>query len=185
MSVLLEDLAEEATASNRRTADRLDAEASDLRLKEQQAAGPHLWQRAVESARQATDYALARSAEAAGLWESALASLRPAANGSDAERMLQTHHDLLESALRILRASLTLWSVPQRQGIAPERIDELAQTEQRIAGFLVEAKKAIEHRARERLPVDPERLAAGLKLAREGKTINADEARNRFRNAQG
>jgi hypothetical protein len=46
-------------------------------------------------------------------------------------------------------------------------------------------RRTMEHRAREWQPADPERLAKGLQLAREGKTIKSEEARARFRHPPG
>ena len=44
---------------------------------------------------------------------------------------------------------------------------------------ITDTNKAIEHRLQPWQPSDPERFALGLKLAREGKTISADEVRIR------
>jgi len=44
---------------------------------------------------------------------------------------------------------------------------------------------ALEHRAGGWQPADPARLADSLRLAREAKTVKADEARGWFRQAKG
>src|SRR5262245_29438922 len=67
MPILLEDLAEETWASNARVADRVDAEVRDLeKLRGAASALENLRQKASESARQASDYALTRLPEAKG-----------------------------------------------------------------------------------------------------------------------
>jgi hypothetical protein len=70
-------------------------------------------------------------------------------------------------------------------GAVPERLDELDQAEARFEELAHEVTLALEHRAREWQPAEPARLSLGLQLAREGKTVKADEARARFRPAQG
>src|SRR5260370_34106005 len=98
MPMLLEDLAEEASASNRRAADRLDAETKELeRLRPLVNAQEELRSKAVESARQARDYAVSRAAEAEGVWRSALMSLRTTVTGADAERLLRNQLELFAS----------------------------------------------------------------------------------------
>jgi hypothetical protein len=77
MPLLLEDLAEESSASNRRVAGRLEAEARELReLRRFAAELEELRQKCVESARQATAYVIARVPEAEAFWRSVLMALR-------------------------------------------------------------------------------------------------------------
>jgi hypothetical protein len=207
MPMLLEDLAEETSASNRRAADRLDAEARDLHKLERQveelqqkvvesarereerrrmkAALEELRQRVVESAVQATDYALSRLPQAEGAWQLALAALRKKPTGVDAERLLRSFLGVFESCQRVVRSPRALWEMAQQVGAAPERLDELTRAEERFEVLAAEAKLALEHRAREWQPADSARLALGLQLTREGKTVKADEARARFRRTRG
>jgi hypothetical protein len=76
MPVLLEDLAEETSASDRRAAERLDDEARDLDEQRTTAVAPErLRAKAAESALFAVGYAGYRLAEAEGVWSLALAAL--------------------------------------------------------------------------------------------------------------
>jgi hypothetical protein len=207
MPMLLEDLAEETSASNRRAADRLDEEARDLHQLEREveelqqkvvesarepdeqrrveAAREGLRQRVVESARQATDYAVSRLPQAEGAWRLALAALRKQPTGEDAERLLRTFLGVFESGQRLVRSPRALWEIARQVGAAPDRLDELDRAEERFQELAAEVRLALEHRAHEWQPADPTRLALGLQLAREGKTIKADEARARFRRTRG
>jgi DNA repair ATPase RecN len=202
MPMLLQDLAEETWASNQRTADRLDAEVRELRELEREVkkleqerdetvreldelrgvmcALEELRHRAVESARQATSHVLSKLPQAEGVWRSGLAALRNDPT-SDDEKLIRTLLNDFESCLRLVRAARALWAIPEQLKVAPERIDELDQAEGRFTELAAEARVALDHRAREWRPADPARLALGLQLAQEGKTIKAAEARARFR----
>jgi hypothetical protein len=180
--MLLEDLAEEASASNGRVADRLDEEVRDLgALRQAMAVPDDLRQKALESARQATTYVISRAAEAENIWQSAVDALRKKPSAADAERLLRNQRALFESGRRLVRVARSLWSVAQQMGVAPERLDEIDEAERRFDEWSAEARLALEHRAGDWQPADPARLALGLQLAREGKTVRADEARARFR----
>ncbi len=186
MPMLLEDLAEETSASNLRTADRLDAEARELdSLRPAVTSLEELRQKAVESARQATDYALSQVPQAEGFWRSALTKLRNNPSGDDAERILGTLRTLSQSVLRLFRAARSLCEVAEQLGTTAEGLDELKRAEERFEELAAEAKQALEHRASAWQPTDPARLALGLQLAREGQTIKADDARKRFRRSGG
>lgn len=185
MPLLLEDLAEETSASNRRAADRLDAEARDLGGLRGGAAGDELRREVAESAHQAADYAALRAAEAEGVWGSALAVLRKAPAEDKAHRILRAALGVFESGLRLVRAARALCEMPEPDGAAPERLEELDRAGRRFEELAAEAAGALEHRERGWRPADPERLALGLQLAREGKTVKADEARTWFRKSPG
>jgi hypothetical protein len=186
MPMLLEDLAEETSASNRRAADRLDTEARRLdELREAATARDEFLARAVESARQAADYALARMAEAEGVWRSALASLQKTPTGDKAERLLRIHLSVFESGRRLVRAARALWQIPEQISAAQERLDDLNRAERWFEELAEQVKQALEHRERGWQPTDPARLGLGLQLAREGKVVKEDEARRWFRKASG
>jgi hypothetical protein len=182
MSILLEDLAEETSAGNWRAADRLDAEARDLSdQRRAECALGELRQQAIESARQATEYVLARLPQAEGVWKGALATLRKNPAVEDAVRLLRSLLIVFESGQRLVRTPRALWNLAQEMETKPERLEELDQAEARFAELVQEAKRAIEFRQRERHPADPARLALGLQQAREGKTVNSEEARAWFK----
>jgi hypothetical protein len=185
MPQLLEDLAEETSASNRRVADRLDAEVRNLDERRAGAAQVELGQNAVDVARVATDFAVSRVPQAVGFMRSALATLREEPIGEDAERLLRALLELFESDQGLIQRCRTLWGTSAQMGTAPERLDELNRAGRRIEELAAEVMRALEHRTRPWQPADPERLAQGLKLAREGKTVKADEARAWFRRAPG
>lgn len=184
MPLLLEDLAEETSASHRRTADRLDEEMRELERLGQARDSHGLQQRIVASARQATDYAIDFLPPVEGIWRSTLALL-PTLEAEDSASLLRHLQDIFEAGRRLTRSSRGLWNTGIRFGLAPERLDELDGTERRFDELAREARRTIDHRTEGWQPADPERLALGLRLAREGKTVKADEARAWFRRTQG
>jgi hypothetical protein len=184
MPLLLEDLAEETSASNLRTAERLDAEAQELeRLRQARSAREDLRQRIIDSARQATDHAISRIPQAEGVWRSALAAL-PTRSQDECVRLLGHLVNAFESGQRLARSPRAMWQLAEQFKIAPERLDELERVERRFEQLAGEARAALEHRTQGWQPADPERLARGLQLAREGKTVKSDEALARFRRPQ-
>ena len=100
MPLLLEDLAEETSASNRRMADRLDEETRELERLGQALNVLHgLQQRIVESSRNATDYAISRLPQAEGVWRSALAAL-PTMSAEESVELLRHLLNLSEAGQR-------------------------------------------------------------------------------------
>lgn len=188
MPLLLEDLADEASASNLRTADRLEAEAQELfQLRQVLSVRADLARRMLESARQATELVLARSPQTEGVWRLAVAALRTLSR-EEGIRLLGHLVSTLESGLRLARVPRRLWKLAEQLEITPERLDELEKAEGRYEQLTGEARAALEHRTRGWQPDDPERLAHGLQLALEGKTVKAEEALARFgrpRNGEG
>jgi hypothetical protein len=181
MPMLLEDLAEETSASNRRVADRLDAEARNLdELRGTVAAWEELRPNVIELARLATDYAVSRAPLYEGFMRSAVAAVLKEPTG-DADGLLGALLKSFKSGQRLVRAVRSLWETADQMGGAPERFDELDQGERRLEELTAEAERALEHRARDWQPADPDRLAQGLQLARAGKTVKAAEARAWFR----
>jgi predicted RNase H-like nuclease (RuvC/YqgF family) len=207
MTLLLHDLAEETKASNQRLADRLDEEARDLRRLEREceelrqnvtesgaevdevrhatAALKQLQQRGVESARQATDYAITLRPRSEVIWLGSIAQLRKNPNQEEAVRLLQGLLNVLLSGEQVVQSARSLWRVPQELGTVPERLEELDQAAEWFQKRAAEARLALEHRSSSWQPADPDRLKLGLQLAREGKAIAADEARARFRRSPG
>ncbi|SRR5258707_15375652 len=186
MPMLLEDLAEETKANNQRLADRLDAEARELEdLQPVMAVLEDLRDRVVESARQGTDQVISRVSGCEGIWRATLAELRKKPAVDVAERHLHSLFDALESGRKLVQSSRRLWKIAEQLGATPERLEELDQAEKWFQTRVEDAKLALEHRSSEWRPADPDRLALGLQLAREGRTVTADEARSRFRRPQG
>jgi hypothetical protein len=179
--MLLQDLVEETSASNRRAADRLAAEAQYLDQRRAMVALEELRQMAVESAQQASAYALARLPQAEGVWRLALAALRHKPTGEDAERLLRSLLAVFESGQRLMKAPGELWEMARQLGAVVEQLDMLDKAEMRLEELATEARQALEFRSRNRQPADPARLALGLQMAQEGKTVKADEARAWFR----
>jgi hypothetical protein len=142
---------------------------------------PLLLEDLAESARQAADYAASRLPQAERIWQSALAALVKEPTGNDAERLLRSVLAVFESDLRLAQAAHALWEVANQPETSTGPLDELARAEQRFEELAAEAKLALTHRASEWRPADPDRLTRGLQLAREGKTVTADEARAWFR----
>jgi hypothetical protein len=175
--MLLEDLAEETWSSNRRMADRLDVEVRAL----DEARSAAVVLEVVETARQATDYAVSRVPQAEGVWKLALAALSKKPLGDEAERLLRFLLGVFTSGQRIVVSAGALWEAAAQMGATAERLGELNKAEARFAELAAEAKRALDFRAANWRPADPARLAQGLQMAAEGKTVNADEARAWFR----
>jgi hypothetical protein len=182
MPLLLEDLAEETSASNRRAAERLEAEAREL---DHLRHVPDLWEELrhhlVMAAQLMTEWVISRVAEAEGVWRTALVSLRQQLPADNAVRLLRGQLEMVESTWNLARAARGLWTAAEKIGVVPERVDELDSAERRFLELAAEVKRALEHRIHEWQPADPDRLAQGLQLAHEGKTVKADEARVWFR----
>jgi hypothetical protein len=182
MPMLLEDLAEETWSSNQRMADRLDVEVRALdEARSAVIVLEESRQRVIESARQATDYAIARVPPAEGLWKQALAAIRTKPIGDESERVLRSLLGVFETGQRLVRAPRALWEIAGKMGAAAERLGEVNTAEARFAELAAEAKRALDFRAANWRPADPARLTQGLQMAAEGKAVNADEARAWFR----
>jgi hypothetical protein len=186
MPLLLEDLAEEAANSNRRAAERLDEEVRALdELRRTLRALDELRQTVIERAREATEFAITRLPTAEAAWRSGLAALRKVPTAAGATLLLERLLHLLQSGLTLVRSVHPFWEIAAQLGAEPERSHELAGAERRFEELAADVRKAIEHRATQRQVAEPDRLAKGLELAREGKTIKADEARARYGRSQG
>src|SRR5438876_968877 len=141
MPMLLEDLAEETSASNRRVADRLEAEIRNLEdLRQALDALTEGQHKAIDSARQATAYALSRVSQVEGGWRLALAALRGQSSQAEQERLLRTLLNVFESCLRLVQCSRVLWTIAEKMGATKERLDELDQVEKRFEELAAEAK---------------------------------------------
>ena len=181
MPTLLDDLAAESAASNRRVAARLNKERRELSELRRASSSREPFVHGVFEARQATDDALSRLMQAEVLWRSALATLRQAPTADDAVGLLRTLLQVFESGDEVVQSVRALWQEAEKFGAAAERLDDLDQAATWFKQQITDAQKAIEHRIRPWQPADPERFARELKLAREGKTVTADEARAWFR----
>src|SRR5262249_10575535 len=153
-----------------RTADRLDAETRALdEIRRMTAPLEDSRQRAVQSARQATEHVIARLPQAEGVRRSALEALRKTPTEDSGVRLLRHVLDVYESGQRLARSARALWKLAEQFGAIPERLDELERAERRFEELSAEARLALEHRGKDWQPADPDRLARGLQLAREGK----------------
>lgn len=135
----------------------------------------------IQAARQAADRAVSRVFEAQDFWNEALVALRAEPIGAKAESLLQLLLSSFESSRRLVQSAHVLSELAIKEGASPEALQQLDQAEKQIQALAAEAELALEHRTSDWQPADGERFARGLQMAREGKTINADEARSRFR----
>jgi hypothetical protein len=110
-----------------------------------------------------------------------LDTLRRKPTGPQAEHLLRTFLDVFESGQRLIRFPRALWEIARHAGVNSEPLDELDRADERFQQLAKETRLALEHRAGCWQPTDPERLALGLRQAREGRTVTAEEARARFR----
>jgi hypothetical protein len=129
-----------------------------------------------EPAQQAAEYALSQLAQAEGLWRSALSTLTKQPAAADAERLIQSLLIVFESGRQLVRSARALSAAAELQ-----TSDALNAVEERFNKLAAEATRALQHRTNDWQPADPERLAEGLKLARESQTVTADKARAWFR----
>jgi hypothetical protein len=183
MPMLLEDLADETSSSIRRVADRLDEEVRVLDdLLHTQLELEELKRKSVEPARQATDYAISQLPQAEALWSSVIVALREVSE-NEAKRLLRSFLTVCESGQRLCKVPRKIWDFVDNQGSAAEQLDELDRTRQRFEDLASAARLALKHRENGWQPADADRLALGLQLARESKTITSDQARARFRRA--
>jgi hypothetical protein len=179
MPLLIEDLTEEAAASATRTADRLDTEAREL---EALASAPDdkVKARAVASARQAANLAIALLPQARAAWASAFDALARKPPEPEAIRLLRGVLAQLEAGLRVMRAPRTLWAIAQRLGASPERLDEIDRARLDYEVVAIRARKALSHKENGWRPADPERFALAMERARQGPFVPAEEAIRRF-----
>jgi hypothetical protein len=80
---------------------------------------------------------------------------------------------VFEAGQRLCKLPRELRGVAKNLGVSPEQIDELDRTRQRFEELASEARLALKHREEGWESVDADRLALGLQLAREGKTITS------------
>jgi hypothetical protein len=180
MPMLLEDLADETSASIGRAADRLDEEVRVLDdLLHTQLELEELKRKSVEPARQATDYAISQLPQAEALWSSVIVALREVSE-NEAKRLLRSFLTVCESGQRLCKVPRKIWDFVDNQGSAAEQLDELDRTRRRFEDLASAARLALKHRENGWQPADADRLALGLQLAREGKTITSDQTRARF-----
>jgi predicted transcriptional regulator len=190
MPLLLQELVEESSKSNRWAAERLDAEAKQFdELPQTEAALQKLNHAAVAFITVAIDFAIARAEQADGFWKSGLALLRKEPTDDSAVSFFQTLLSSFESCLSVIHAvhreRPKLAAALRTEPELPKRLEELDRAERRLLELASDAKNALQHQIAARQPSDPDRLAKGLQLAREGKVVSADEARARYSRAQG
>jgi hypothetical protein len=190
MPFLLQELVEESSKSSRWAAERLDAEVRQFdNLAQTEAALEKLRQPIEEFLRVSTDYVLVRMPQIESHWASGLAHLRTQPSDSSGVSTLQTFLTAFESSLSLVltvrRARPRIAAVLGTDSDWPEKLDALDRAEKRLLELAADAKKALQHRIEERQPSDPDRLAMGLKLAREGKVLSAGEARARYDSSRG
>ena len=170
MAMLLEDLADETAATNRRVADRLDAEMRDPAA-------------ALVDLRSATGYALVQAAQQDEFMRQGLAALAKDRLGPASIDLLRALLQSFQSCERLVDTARAAWAAAQVSGIDAERLDELDRAKVGLAKLIREVAGGIRHREEGWQPKDPERFAEGMRLAREGKAISPDEARTRIRRA--
>src|SRR5437773_1586479 len=106
MPILLEDLAQETSASNAHAALRLDREALDLNGSTPLGAAlEERRQKAGESSQQATVYVISRVAQAEEIWQLGLVALRKESVADDAQRLLRSFLTVFESGRRLIQAA--------------------------------------------------------------------------------
>lgn len=182
MPMLLQELAERSSAENEWAVERLGVEDRHLEERPQPAAAPEeLRPHILRFARAATEFSVSRVSQLEGFMRLAVAALSEEPFGDSAEGLLRALLKSFESGRHLVRVTRSFWGSAERYQIPSERLDELDQAERRLDELAREMKRALEHRTANWQPADPARLAQGLQLARDGKTVTADEAQSWFR----
>jgi hypothetical protein len=186
MPHLLIDLAEETSASNQRTVERLATELQELmRARDQwpepSDRTPELLQRVTDTASQVEDYVLSQVPQVEAIWSGTLRILRHGPPVGGPEPLLTSALQVFESAYDLFKYAHEMWDLVATIGAATNQRDELNLANRRVEQLITEVRKSLEFRRSGWKPSDPERFAAGQQLAREGKTVKAEEARNWFR----
>jgi hypothetical protein len=188
--MLLQELVEESSKSDHWAVEKLDAEARRFDEVERTEAGlQRLREVATAYVTVAAEFAINRVSQVEGYWKSSLAILSNKSIDENAAVIL------LQSLLKSFESSLTMIQsvLRQRPKIAaalrteqqwPKRFEELDHAERRLLEMASDAKKSLQHRTAWRQPSDPDRLAEGLELARQGKVVSADEVRARYCRSQ-
>lgn len=131
-------------------------------------------------ARMLTGELVAESAHVQARWDAAVKSLR-GLSADEQLRLLRAFAALAESYLGVVESARRLWvEVGQLGGVA-EGADEIAAAGRVFDEMRREAGRAVEHRLNPWTPRDPARYEEGLRQAREGEAIPAEEVRDRFR----
>lgn len=183
MPLLLEDLADEATQSNQRIAARFTEELRRLETLQREGVGESVSLAAVEAAEQATDLVQAQVAQAESNWTTTVKLLGKNPLRADAEDIIRSALRLLESARELVSLLRGLWTLATRLDTAASRLIELEPLEHRLDRSIAEAERALKHRKDGWQAADPNRLAEGLRLSRDGKIVTAEEAQARFRSS--
>src|SRR4051812_42130643 len=126
MPMLLEDLAEETSASNRRVAERLDAEARQLDAgRPPRATVPEdVREACIAASRLATNIAVARVPQHEEFMRLAVAALRKEPFGETAEGLLHSLLTAFQTCRQLVHSARSLWAIAeQKLGITPERLD--------------------------------------------------------------
>ena len=166
MPTLLDDVADETSASYRRLADRLDQQPPPADAPRPSDA---------DLARFAAGHAAAQLPAADALWVAALRSLAGLTPDAAVAR-LRRLADLLDAGHRLCQSAARQLADAGLPADAP-----LDHATGRFAALARQARGAIDHRVNGWQPADPERLAEGLRQARAGQVMSADEARRWFR----
>src|SRR5579859_3613405 len=181
MPAVLEYVAEETSARDRRIADRFAAEDRDL---DQVADLENRQRRSIKSAREVLEVCLSFLPGYEGLWRSFLVWMREPWSRDESVQHLRVFQRLFEASQHMMATCRTLCNRATAMGATLDRLDELEHAEKWFSERIADIKKGIESRLNPWQPADPERFARELKLAREGKTVSADEARTWFRRTE-
>lgn len=122
----------------------------------------------------------ADAADAQARWAAAVLSLR-GLSADEQLRLLRAFAALAESYLVAVESARRLWAEVGELGGVVEGAAEVAAAGRVFETMRREAVRAVEHRLDPWQPSDPARYEEGLREAREGKAIPAEEVRDYFR----
>jgi hypothetical protein len=169
-ALLLPELARETAGSNRRVAEKLEAESRRLeQLREKAEDGQALKKQATRSARGATGTTMSRKADVLGLWQHALEVFADGLEGGQARDLLQTLRESIDSWLRLAEDCRAMWRFAATLGSPPQGPEGLDAAEEEVKRVKAAVEKMQAFLSRPRPPVDVGRFEKGREDLAQGR----------------
>jgi hypothetical protein len=179
--LLLPELANEMSGSNRRVAEALEAESLQLEeLRGKPGETETLKRRAPQSARGATSDTLSRKVNIVSVWQLALDLLREGLTVEQAQEILQAMQNSIDNWLRVARWCRELCRRAAEAGASLGELEALAAAEEEVGriGAAVERMHAFVTRARP--PIDVGLLEKGRQQIAENCFETAEQIRSGY-----
>jgi len=170
MSLLLQDLAREKAASNRRIAQAVELaseRAEELRKVEATLGNPRM--RTARNAREAMRYALLEAAETRTIWQSTRELFEEGLEGGEAKQILHSMLELFESWFGLAKTTRNLCQQAVAIGVRPEGLENLDVAEGQVQGSKKAADEMKAFLSRPRPPVSPGLLEKARQAVAQGR----------------